>query len=475
MISPRRVRVSPDDARELAGSQRAPDGHSDANSDVPTLAATMFALQRAAGNAAVARLISNRRSPELPHAARAPRQAALIVRRSSAAPAPIVSRQEDDEWSSEWGGGSTEQAGGSDWSSGETSGGTDWSNGSGEGAGGGGEGWGGGEGAGGGDSGQSGAGEGWEGGLSPGEGWEGGSSGPDEGSEEGESSWSDWWDETFGDGGDAAADLEEGEILAVEETFVPEEMAGVPDEGLMITAIAAAAGSAPIPAAPVSSSFIDLGRVGTRRVGDHAAGDDANRPQAFLNGGQTGTVAWAGGGGAGPRGNEGAGSVQNAVAPVYESRSNGADADAWVRSGTGRIDAVRSWLGANGGDQGNGWFVTPAAAARLNNHETQHVASSRGFYNAYLGPLLARVADRSLGLNVAATEEKAIGALTAIIAWPQIVSGFQSVDRAANIGMGTVDTADLGSGTYPILAGPGTVAGKAYTQRLKIPSEPTPT
>ena len=119
--------------------------------------------------------------------------------------------------------------------------------------------------------------------------------------------------------------------------------------------------------------------------------------------------------------------------------------------------------------------MTAAAAARLNTHETQHVASSSGFYNAHIGPLLARVADRSLGLNVASTEEKAIGALKGIIRWPESVSAFKTADRAANKPMGTIDTTDLKSGTYPVLGGPGTVAGKAYTQRLRIPSEPNPT
>jgi hypothetical protein len=436
---------------------------------VPALAATMLALQHAAGNAAVARLISKKESPAPPSAGGAP-DVAPIERRPAVTAPPTVSRQEDDEWSTdEWSGGSTEEGGGSEWSSGGAGGDTDWSSGSAEGAGGGGAGAGGdsgaGDGGGGGETSPSDAGAGWEGGSSPGEGWEGGSSGPEEAPEEdGESSWSDWWDETFGDGdgADAAADLEEGEILAVEETFVPEEMFGFPDEGGLV-------------GSPVASSFVDLGRVGTRRIGDREDGDVANRPGAFLNVGQTGTVVWAGGGGAGPHGNQAPGEVANPVAPVYESRSNGTDADAWVRSGTGRIEVIRSWLGANAGDQGNGWFVTAAAAARLNAHETQHVASSQGFYNAHLGPLLARVADRSLGLNVASTEEKAIGALRGIIRWPESVTAFQSADHAANKKMGTIDTADLNSGTYVVQAGPGTVAGKAYTQRLKIPSEPTPT
>jgi hypothetical protein len=53
-----------------------------------------------------------------------------------------------------------------------------------------------------------------------------------------------------------------------------------------------------------------------------------------------------------------------------------------VFPGTGKADVTRSYVGITLGDQGNGWFVTTAAAARINMHETLHIASARGLYTA---------------------------------------------------------------------------------------------
>jgi hypothetical protein len=292
------------------------------------------------------------------------------------------------------------------------------------------------------------------------------------------------------DGGGGAGAAADGQLMSIVEDFQPQEYQQLPDETNQVLYAGpdpgdGGGGGSPdgggtadqnqAVAAP-AVHFVDLGRVGTQAIGAlHLAPDDT-RPHAFSDGGRTGGIVWAGGGGAGPHGNQPAGSVQAQTAPTYDSRANADshDADAWVRAGTGTISVVRSWLGANAGNQGNGHFVTAGAAARFDAHERLHVASTQGFYNTNLDPLLTRVGDHSLGLNVATTQEAAIAALRAKIKWPESVSAFQSADLGANAPMATVDTNDKASGTYPVDAGPGTVGGVAFQHRVRLPSEPNP-
>jgi hypothetical protein len=108
------------------------------------------------------------------------------------------------------------------------------------------------------------------------------------------------------------------------------------------------------------------------------------------------------------------------------------------------------------------------------------VASTQGFYNANIVPLLARVAAATQaaasapGAPSAAAQADAITNLTGVIRWPQSVTAFQNADIAANAPMNTVDTNDLASGSYPVDAGPGTVGGAAFQHRVRTPSEPNP-
>jgi hypothetical protein len=133
----------------------------------------------------------------------------------------------------------------------------------------------------------------------------------------------------------------------------------------------------------------------------------------------------------------------------------------------------------NGGNQGNGFFLTAPAAARINQHELQHVANSRGHYDADISPLLNRVLSFTMDLVTARAllrpaSPRSIPALKAIIQWPASITRFQTGDKADNKPGGTVDTADLASGTYPVDAGPGTVAGTAFTHRIRTPTEANP-
>jgi hypothetical protein len=280
----------------------------------------------------------------------------------------------------------------------------------------------------------------------------------------------------------ASAPADAGTIPPLEETFVPAEYTDKPDEHLHIAMVGPGEGEAePAPGTAVAAPavrFVDLGRTGTRRYGDPDTGPRL-APRAFTNGGQTGTVAWAGGGGAGAPGNEGVGSVQAQVAPIYDAAANATppNFDGWVRAATGTISVTRSFVGVNSGDQGNGHFVTAGAAARINAHEVQHVNSTSGFYTTHLTPLEARVlAHRQggSGVNIGTSGPDAQTKVKNIIKWPESVTAFQNADRAANTPMGPVDTADLASGTYPVDAGPGTVAGTAFQHRVRLPGEANP-
>jgi hypothetical protein len=258
----------------------------------------------------------------------------------------------------------------------------------------------------------------------------------------------------------------EGATLTVEEDFVPEEKTTMPDEDLHIAYVGPGEGE---------GGFTDGGQTGTAPYGGEEEGHD-HVPRAFTDGGQTGTVVWAGGGGAGARGNQAVGSIQSQTAPTYKAKMNagGKDADAWVEDGTGKASVTRSWVGIASGDQGNGHFVTPAAATRINNHEVLHVTSTKGHHDTNIKPLETRVADKTLGMGVSNTEAGAITVLKAAIKWPESIKAFQDGDTADNKPMGPVDTGDIGTGTYPVDAGPGTVGGKNYQHRVRLPSEPNP-
>jgi hypothetical protein len=271
-----------------------------------------------------------------------------------------------------------------------------------------------------------------------------------------------------GGGGGGGAVGDEGATMSVQEEFVPEETQGMPDEDLHIAYVGPGEGE---------GGFTDGGQTGTAPYGGEEGGHThAPVPRAFTDGGMTGTVVWAGGGGAGAHGNEAVGSIQSQTAPTYEAKLNAAskDADAWVKAGTGKASVTRSWVGINSGDQGNGHYVTSGAATRINNHERLHVASTKGHHDTNIKPLETRIADKTLGMGVSTTEAGAIAVLKGAIKWPESIKAFQDGDKADNTPMGPVDTGDIGTGTYPVDAGPGTVGGKNYQHRVRLKSEPNP-
>ena len=274
---------------------------------------------------------------------------------------------------------------------------------------------------------------------------------------------------------------DDNELMIVEEDYVPNVEGALPDQWWYIPTVGAEnevdqnESNSNLVASP-GIGFVNKGRTATARYGDKSSPLNIF-PHAFADGGQTGTVIWGGGGGAGSRGNQPAGSIQSQTPPVFKGRTiSKVDAEAWIKIGTGLLQVTRSWLGINSGDQGNGHFVTAGAATRINNHETLHVANSLANYNAHLDPMLTRIGQFFAGINTqhGVTKAAAIVTLKAFVKWAASITAFQNADKTANQPGGTVDTADKASGTYPVDAGPGNVGGKAFQHRVRLPGEPNP-
>jgi hypothetical protein len=233
---------------------------------------------------------------------------------------------------------------------------------------------------------------------------------------------------------------------------------------------------APQPAQPAPAGFFDGGMVGVTPFGERTGQEDVNVPHVFTDGGQTGTIAWAGGAGAGAHGNQGVGSLQTQVVPLFTG-SPGPTAGRFssrITPATGLVAVTRSFLGAFAGDQGNGFWLSNGAAARINQHERNHVASSRGIYSANLTPLENRIANAALGTDVGATAAEAVTAHRSAINWVPSINTFITADTAANIAPnGVIDTADVAAGWLQNL-GPGNVLGVVFNQRVVRAGEAAP-
>jgi hypothetical protein len=242
----------------------------------------------------------------------------------------------------------------------------------------------------------------------------------------------------------------------------------VPDEG----------GAAPV---ATSGGFEDAGRRTKVPFHDsmleHFQSGRDREPRAFTSGGRSGTKAWAGGGGAGPKGNQKSGSITTQVEPVYESEMGGIteNANAWVQEGTGVANVTRSFVSSDAGDQGNGWYITAAAASALTAHEQKHLNSSREMHDSYLTPATDRVAkSHDLGRGKTYWQSDARALLKRQIDWSSSMKKFTEGDETYNAPGGNVDTEDYGSAAYPRQIGPGKVGGKDFTNRLVMSSEPDP-
>jgi hypothetical protein len=137
------------------------------------------------------------------------------------------------------------------------------------------------------------------------------------------------------------------------------------------------------------------------------------------------------------------------------------------------LSVTRSWLGVVSGAQGNGRWVSVAAAALINTHETHHVASTRGLYGTHLTPVETRIGQPALGRDAGATGADAIAAHRTAIGWQPGITAFQAADTTANAPGGTIDTADVAAGWVTNI-GAGTVSGVNYTHRTVTTTEAAP-
>jgi hypothetical protein len=190
----------------------------------------------------------------------------------------------------------------------------------------------------------------------------------------------------------------------------------------------------------------------------------------FVNAGKAGSgiVNWAGGnGGTTP----GIGSV-TAVAPVIVTRAAGdaGTAAAWVRAGTGTVNVSRHFFGVPTGANGT-YYITAAAAARIDTHEQNHIAHSRTAHDSHLVPLETRVAARlgeANALSQGATEAAARTALEAELRWNTAITDFRNADNGFNLPGGSVDTADAASAGWYHDLGPRAVGGVNYAHYVDV-------
>jgi hypothetical protein len=235
--------------------------------------------------------------------------------------------------------------------------------------------------------------------------------------------------------------------------------------------------------APDPGGFHDGGNVGTVPVGSRAEDEDpaeAMHPRAFIRGGQTGTIAWAGGGGEGlgPKGNQGSGSLQSEIEPEYDYHWGGpkTNASSFVVPSTGVVDVHRSYVTSAAGDQGNGWWVSQAAATALTAHEQKHVARAKEVYDRILEPMTVKIANSAVyGKEKAYWGSEAKAALKAHIDWANTLKKFKNEDQAENAPNNRVDNEDVGAPHYPVpMKTPRTIEGKQYEHWEVMPGEKPP-
>lgn len=191
----------------------------------------------------------------------------------------------------------------------------------------------------------------------------------------------------------------------------------------------------------------------------------------FVNAGKAGSgvVNWAGGnGGTTP----GIGS-STSVAPAIETRppaAAGGPARAWVRPGTGTVNVSRNYFGVLVGANAT-YYITAAAAARIDLHEQNHIAHSKSAHDAHLAPLEVRIAARNeeaKALSHGPDEAAAKAALIAELKWNESLTNFRDKDNADNLPGGAVDTADSASAGWYKDLGPRVVGGVNYAHFVDV-------
>lgn len=191
--------------------------------------------------------------------------------------------------------------------------------------------------------------------------------------------------------------------------------------------------------------------------------------RAFVDGGSTGTdtVWWAGGGAKGAQGNQGVGTIQKEVKPVYDQAAPagaGQKHTAWVRNGTGLVEVKRSYVSVKNGANGSDWYITSKANTRIETHEKGHVNKSSDLYNQYIKPA-EDAATRYTGKANAVeadSAEKCKSALLQKVKWASGMQSFKGTDRTQNIPGGTWDTQEQATADWYYDYGAKKVGQKNY-------------
>lgn len=200
----------------------------------------------------------------------------------------------------------------------------------------------------------------------------------------------------------------------------------------------------------------------------------ADRPRFFINGGKTGadTIYWSGG--TGGRGEQFVSSI-DVVLPNFEKTTEAGQGKAWITPGTGSLRVTRSFKGVPAGDNGQ-YYITAAAAARVDVHEWLHVRSSERHHQSIIAPLEQRMAAYSgpaQGVG-GPTEDAALATLYTRLDWNNALNQWMWADHNDNTPMMAVDQAELAAADFPRHLGPATVAGKAYMDYIAMPGEVLP-
>ena len=225
--------------------------------------------------------------------------------------------------------------------------------------------------------------------------------------------------------------------------------------------------------------FHDGGRRGTVPFRDEMLVDHHDgMPHAITTGGKTGTRAWAGGGGAGPKGNQKTGTFSKQVVPDYDTYWGGirTNASAWVIPGTGIFDVHRDYMSSDPGDQGNGWWISQNAAAALEAHEQRHLDMAKQVYGSNIQPMLDRIANsKKYGHEINYRSSVSQALVEKYVNWKPSIDKWSSEDALWNADNGQVDTEDLMSPRYPVpMKTPRTIEGKDYEKWLVMPGEKPP-
>ncbi|MFX0046484.1 MAG: hypothetical protein ACFE8Z_11595 [Candidatus Hermodarchaeota archaeon] len=219
------------------------------------------------------------------------------------------------------------------------------------------------------------------------------------------------------------------------------------------------------------TAFIDGGSIGEDRIWWAGGTLGSNvLPTAFVNSGSTGsdTVWWAGGGATGARGNQGVGSFQEKVDPIYDNEpaSEGGKYMAWIRDNTGKVKVERSYVSVKTGANGNDWYITARAKTRIETHEKGHVNKSKELYESYVKPIEDKVPDvrgKSNAVEAGNSAAQAVKSLKDAVKWDDGINNFKQKDKDANKPGGTWDTQEQATADWYYDYGPRGVGNKNYT------------